>query len=63
MTCSKGTYIRKLCEDIGTLLGCGAYLSRLRRTRSGEFTVDKAVTFEELKSLDAQSLKDRMLVF
>ena len=63
VTCSKGTYIRKLCEDIGTLLGCGAYLSRLRRTRSGEFTVDKAVTFEELKSLDAQSLKDRMLVF
>lgn len=61
VACSKGTYIRKLCEDIGSALGCGAYLSLLRRTRSGKFTVNKAVAFEELKSLDAQSLKYKIL--
>ncbi len=59
-TCSKGTYIRQLCMDIGKELGCGAYLSRLRRTRSGEFTVKEAVTLEELKSADSGMLENRL---
>jgi len=46
--CSKGTYIRKLASDIGQSLGCGAYLSALRRTRSGSFTIDQAITLDEL---------------
>lgn len=48
VACSKGTYIRKLCEDIGDLLGCGAYQSRLHRTRIGPFRVEEAVPVEEI---------------
>jgi len=57
VSCSKGTYVRQLCADIGAALGCGAYLSGLRRTRSGDFTISEAATLEELKSMDAGSLK------
>ena len=46
--CSKGTYIRSLADDIGRTLGCGAYLSALRRTRSGCFSVEDAIAGEEL---------------
>ncbi|BDD09201.1 tRNA pseudouridine synthase B [Fulvitalea axinellae] len=42
ITCSKGTYIRSLVRDMGDELGCGAYMSALRRTRIGEFKVDDA---------------------
>jgi len=48
VACSKGTYVRALAEDIGLRLGCGAYLSRLRRTRIGPYRVDDAVTIEQL---------------
>ncbi len=50
VVCSKGTYIRTLGADIGSALGCGAHLSQLRRTRSGLFSVDNAVTWDELNS-------------
>lgn len=46
IVCSTGTYIRSLAHDLGQALGCGAYLSSLRRTRIGEFRVDDAVTPE-----------------
>lgn len=49
--CSKGTYIRVLAEDIGAALGCGARLEALRRTRVGPFTLDKAVSLDELGRL------------
>lgn len=48
VTCSKGTYIRVLGEDIGTALGCGAHLQALRRTQVGALTLDHAVTLERL---------------
>ncbi|HRZ27345.1 MAG TPA: tRNA pseudouridine(55) synthase TruB [Spirochaetota bacterium] len=48
--CSKGTYIRSLARDIGDVLGTGAYMEGLRRTASGPFSVDDAVTIEELGS-------------
>ncbi len=51
--CSKGTYIRVLGADIGTALGCGAYLTSLRRTKSGFFSVDDALTWEDLEAEDA----------
>lgn len=47
--CSKGTYVRTLCEDIGEKLGCGGCLSCLVRTRSGIFTVDKSISLEEFE--------------
>lgn len=47
VVCSTGTYIRSLAHDIGEVLGCGAYLSALCRTRIGAFTLDQALTIEE----------------
>ena len=46
VSCSKGTYIRTLCHDIGQKLGCGACMTYLRRVEAGEFSVDNAVTIE-----------------
>ena len=51
ITCSKGTYIRTLCHDIGAALGCGGVMSSLRRTRAGAFTIDMAHTLDDI--LDA----------
>jgi len=50
-TCSKGTYIRTLGEDIGEFLGCGGHLTSLRRTATGDFEIDKAVTLVQLETL------------
>lgn len=46
--CSKGTYIRTLCEDIGKAIGCGAHISVLRRLASGPFSLTQALTIEQL---------------
>ncbi len=54
VVCSTGTYIRSLANDFGAVLGCGAYLSSLCRTRIGEFTLRQSTTMEELnQSLQA----------
>ncbi len=53
VSCSKGTYIRTLCHDIGQSLGCGACMSALRRTEAGNFSVDDA-----LRVADVQRLRD-----
>jgi tRNA pseudouridine55 synthase len=50
VTCSKGTYIRVLGEDIGKALGCGAHLNALRRTQVGELTTDRMITLDELNA-------------
>lgn len=47
--CSKGTYIRTLCHDLGEKLGCGAAMAALERTKSGQFTLEGAVTLAELE--------------
>ena len=46
--CSKGTYIRTLCKDIGEELGCGGCMESLRRVSAGEYTIDEAVPLQEL---------------
>lgn len=51
VTCSKGTYIRTLAEDIGIRLGCGAHLTALRRTAVGALRIDDAVTLDQLNAL------------
>ena len=51
--CSKGTYIRTLCKDIGASLGCGGCMEALRRVSAGEYTAEDAVPLQEL--LDAQN--------
>ena len=50
--CSKGTYIRTLCKDIGEALGCGGCMAELRRVTAGEYTIEEAVPLQEL--LDTQ---------
>lgn len=52
VTCSKGTYIRTLAEDIGEVLGCGGHVEKLHRTQTGGFTLDETLTVEYLESLD-----------
>ncbi len=47
--CSKGTYIRTLCADIGSALGCGGCMSALRRVRAGKFTIGQAHTLDEIR--------------
>lgn len=54
--CSRGTYIRVLAADIGRTLGCGAHLVGLRRTRSGDFTVDDCVSGKALFADDGRQL-------
>lgn len=54
--CSKGTYIRTLCADIGKSLGCGATMCELQRTRSGNFEIENAYTIE---ALEAMSVDER----
>jgi len=61
LTCSKGTYVRQLCADIGDALGCGGYLSALVRTRSGEFTIGQSMPLEELKAMNPAQLTERLL--
>lgn len=48
VVCSKGTYVRTLCHDMGQALGCGGCMAALRRTRVGQFGIDQAVTLEEI---------------
>jgi tRNA pseudouridine55 synthase len=57
--CSKGTYIRALARDLGEKLGCGAYVSFLKRTKLGKFTVEQALEFDEL--LSKKSLNDNII--
>lgn len=54
--CSKGTYIRSICRDIGDMLGTRAYMSFLLRTRTGNFTLDNAYTLEEINSTNIESM-------
>ena len=62
VVCSKGTYIRSLCSDIGEKLECGGSLKSLIRSRSGEFTLKEAHTLEELQMLkDEERLSEVML--
>ena len=48
--CSKGTYIRTLCADIGEALDCGGCMSALRRVRAGDFSIEEAHTLEEIRA-------------
>lgn len=59
--CSKGTYIRTLAHDLGEALGCGAHLSALRRTASGSFSVENALTIDALREMDLEALKPHLL--
>lgn len=57
LRCTKGTYVRSLCAEIGEHLKCGAHLARLRRTTCGEMRIEEAVPLEELLHLDRDRLR------
>lgn len=59
VVCGKGTYIRSLARDLGRALGSGAFLTELRRTRVGDFTVDNCVSLENFREwLEQQEIED-----
>jgi tRNA pseudouridine55 synthase len=62
VSCSKGTYVRTLCSDLGARLGCGAHLTGLVRTQAGRFTLAQAITLEQLAELAAAGRADEALV-
>ncbi len=61
VNCSKGFYVRSYAHDIGATLDCGGHLSALRRTRSGEFTLERAVGVDDLKGGEAEELINSMV--
>lgn len=61
VVCSKGTYVRSLCSDIGHYLGCGACMGDLVRTKSGRFALDEAHTLKELLSQAPAQLRQIMI--
>ena len=62
VVCSKGTYIRTLCHDIGAALGCGGCMSSLRRTKSGVFSVDNAYTIAEIQEAADRGEEEKLLL-
>lgn len=62
VSCSSGTYIRTLIDDIGKKLGCGAVLTELRRTKANGFKVEDAVTVEQLEEAAANGSLESLLV-
>jgi len=60
--CSKGTYVRTLCADIGAALGCGGAMAALRRVRAGAFSVEQAHTIEQLQTLAEQGRIEEVLL-
>jgi tRNA pseudouridine55 synthase len=55
LECSKGTYVRSLAEDLGRVLGCGAFVSALRRTRAGPFSIEDSLALSTLEALQVSS--------
>ncbi len=62
VVCSKGTYVRTLCHDIGAQLGCGGCMAALRRTRVADFTEAQAVTLETVAALAAEGRAEELLL-
>ena len=65
LECSKGTYVRSLAEDLGNAMGCGAFVSALRRTRAGPFGIEDSITMgalEALKGSHESGELDRLLL-
>jgi tRNA pseudouridine55 synthase len=60
--CSKGVYIRTLCAELGDALGMGAHLTGLERTRSGRFSIDRAVTLDKLRALIAAGSEEQAVM-
>lgn len=62
VSCSKGTYVRTLCHDLGQTLGCGGCMSSLRRVQAGQFSVDQAVTLEQVQIMADEGRAEELLL-
>ena len=62
ISCSKGTYVRTLCHDIGQALGCGGVMDALRRTRAAGFTLEQAVTLERVIQASEEGTAESLLM-
>ncbi len=60
-TCSKGTYIRSICRDVGQVLGCGAVMTALVRTASGAFQIENAVDIRQLREMNREDAEGLLL--
>ncbi|MEI8241917.1 MAG: tRNA pseudouridine(55) synthase TruB [bacterium] len=63
IVCTKGTYVRTLCHEIGQALGCGACLDALRRTASGTLKIEDALPFDDVLKLNRDALAARVIPF
>jgi len=61
VVCSKGFYVRTYVHDIGEVLGCGAHLKSLRRTKSGRFDVAQAISVDQIKNASREEILSRLL--
>ena len=62
VSCSKGTYVRTLCHDLGQTLGCGGCMSSLRRVQAGQFSVEQAVTLEQVHHMADEGRAEELLL-
>ena len=62
VTCSKGTYIRTLCHDIGSALGCGACMEKLVRTRVDNFTLEESYSLDQIEKIQKDGKEERILI-
>ncbi|MEG1994132.1 MAG: tRNA pseudouridine(55) synthase TruB [Oscillospiraceae bacterium] len=62
VACSKGTYIRSLCNDIGDMLGCGGVLTKLSRTVAGDFSIEDCLTLEQVSSFAENEKTEEILI-
>ena len=62
VSCSKGTYIRTLCEDIGMKLHVGAYMNTLRRTKTGPFTIEESHTLKKIETLKNNGELEKIII-
>jgi tRNA pseudouridine55 synthase len=61
LRCTKGTYVRTLCSDIGDILECGAHLAELRRTQCGDFNIENTIAFDDILKLSRDKLVAKII--
>jgi len=61
LACTKGTYVRTVCHDLGKRIGCGAHMTALRRISSGKFSVKDAITIDQLQQMGAAAIKKQLI--
>ena len=60
VSCSRGTYIRSICHDLGDMFGCGAAMSMLVRKETSGFDISQAIDFEELRKMNAEEIESKL---